>query len=117
MSEPLATMFSAERIAARVRELGAAITGDYAGRNLVVVCVLKGSFVFTADLMRKDLLLALSLAHELGVPMPATEAAAETLAVATTLGLGGSDIAAVARVLRDRTGSGNDSANLRGQDR
>src|ERR1700680_4158732 len=52
MTERIVTMFSAEQIAARVRELGAAITRDYAERNLVVVCVLKGSFVFAADLSR-----------------------------------------------------------------
>ncbi len=52
MTERLRTMFSTEQIAARVRELGAEITRDYAGRNLVLVCVLKGSFVFAADLAR-----------------------------------------------------------------
>jgi len=45
-------MLSAETIAARVRELGADITRDLGGGSLVLVCVLKGSFVFTADLMR-----------------------------------------------------------------
>ena len=52
MSERLVTMLSSEEIAARVRELGAQITQDYAGKPLVLVCVLKGSFVFAADLMR-----------------------------------------------------------------
>jgi hypoxanthine phosphoribosyltransferase len=52
MTERLVTMLSAEQIAVRVRELGQAITRDYAGRNLVVVPVLKGSFVFAADLVR-----------------------------------------------------------------
>jgi hypoxanthine phosphoribosyltransferase len=37
---------------ARVAALGAQITRDYAGRSLVVVGVLKGSFVFMADLVR-----------------------------------------------------------------
>ena len=46
------TMLSAEKIAARVAELGAQITTDYADRRLVLVSVLKGSFVFTADLAR-----------------------------------------------------------------
>ncbi len=46
------TMFSCEQIAARVRALGEQITRDYAGRDLVLVCVLKGSFVFAADLAR-----------------------------------------------------------------
>jgi hypoxanthine phosphoribosyltransferase len=45
-------MFSAEQIGIRVRELGAQITRDYADRSLALVCVLKGSFVFAADLAR-----------------------------------------------------------------
>ncbi|HEV3191066.1 MAG TPA: hypoxanthine phosphoribosyltransferase [Polyangiaceae bacterium] len=47
-----ATMLSAEQISRRVRELGAQITHDYADRALALVCVLKGSFVFAADLAR-----------------------------------------------------------------
>jgi hypoxanthine phosphoribosyltransferase len=45
-------MLSAEQIATRVRELGAQIAKDYGERRLVLVSVLKGSFVFTADLAR-----------------------------------------------------------------
>lgn len=45
-------LISAARIRARVVELGAEITRDYAGRRLVLVGVLKGSFVFLADLAR-----------------------------------------------------------------
>ncbi len=52
MSQRFVTMLSAETIAARVRELGAQITRDYVDRPLVLVCVLKGSFVFAADLAR-----------------------------------------------------------------
>jgi hypoxanthine phosphoribosyltransferase len=52
MSERIVTMLSKEQIAARVHELGTQITKDYAGHNLVLVCVLKGSFVFAADLAR-----------------------------------------------------------------
>jgi hypoxanthine phosphoribosyltransferase len=52
MSERFVTMLSAEQIAVRVRELGAQITRDYTDRPLVLVCVLKGSFVFASDLMR-----------------------------------------------------------------
>lgn len=37
---------------ARIRELGAQITRDYAGKRLVVVGVLKGSVIFLADLLR-----------------------------------------------------------------
>jgi hypoxanthine phosphoribosyltransferase len=52
MSERINVMLSQETIAARVRELGAQITRDYADRALVIVCVLKGSFVFASDLAR-----------------------------------------------------------------
>ena len=45
-------MITADRIAARVRELGAQVARDYEGKRLVLVCVLKGSFVFLADLAR-----------------------------------------------------------------
>jgi hypoxanthine phosphoribosyltransferase len=45
-------MLSSEAIAARVRELGAKITQDYKGRHLVLVSILKGSFLFAADLAR-----------------------------------------------------------------
>ncbi len=58
MSERVVTMISAEQIATRTRELGAQITRDYKDQSLVLVCVLKGSFIFAADLMR-----AVELAH------------------------------------------------------
>jgi hypoxanthine phosphoribosyltransferase len=45
-------LISAERIAARVNELAAQITREYAGRSVVLLSVLKGSFVFAADLAR-----------------------------------------------------------------
>jgi hypoxanthine phosphoribosyltransferase len=40
------------RLQARVRTLGRAIRSDYAGRDLVLVGILKGSFIFMADLAR-----------------------------------------------------------------
>lgn len=40
-------------IARRVDELGKQITADYAGRELVLICILKGGLPFTADLMRR----------------------------------------------------------------
>lgn len=52
MSERIATMLSVEQIASRVKELGAQITQDYKGRSVVLVVVLKGSFLFAADLCR-----------------------------------------------------------------
>ena len=52
MAETIVSMLSAETIAARVHELGATITRDYAEGSVVLVCVLKGSFIFAADLAR-----------------------------------------------------------------
>ncbi len=56
----LEIMYSAEQIAARVSELGAQITREYAGKDLVVIGILKGSCIFLADLIRQiDLKLAI----------------------------------------------------------
>ena len=52
MSERIVTMLPREEIQKRVTELGAQITRDYKDGALVLICVLKGSFVFAADLMR-----------------------------------------------------------------
>jgi hypoxanthine phosphoribosyltransferase len=46
-------LYTAEQIRDRVRELGKEITEEYAGKELVLVGVLKGSCVFMADLMRE----------------------------------------------------------------
>jgi hypoxanthine phosphoribosyltransferase len=45
-------LLSEEQIAAKVAELGRAISAEYRGRDLVLVSVLKGSLPFMADLMR-----------------------------------------------------------------
>src|SRR5574338_400219 len=45
-------LISEADLRARVAELGAAIARDYAGSSLVVIGVLKGSFIFLADLVR-----------------------------------------------------------------
>ena len=45
-------LFSEEQLRERVRQLGAQITEDYAGEELVLVCILRGSYIFMADLSR-----------------------------------------------------------------
>jgi hypoxanthine phosphoribosyltransferase len=45
-------LLSEDQIAAKVTELGARISADYAGRPVTLVSVLKGSLPFMADLMR-----------------------------------------------------------------
>ena len=48
----LEPMFTAEQIQTRVGEMGAEIARDYAGRNPLLVCILKGACLFASDLMR-----------------------------------------------------------------
>ena len=45
-------LFSKEQLERRVQELGAQITKDYEGKQPIFVGVLKGCFVFMADLVR-----------------------------------------------------------------
>jgi hypoxanthine phosphoribosyltransferase len=45
-------MISAEEIQQKIKELGAAIARDYAGRKPELICVLKGAMVFMSDLIR-----------------------------------------------------------------
>ncbi len=42
-----------EKIALRIAELAARIKLEYAGKNPLLLCVLKGGFVFMADLVRQ----------------------------------------------------------------
>lgn len=52
--DPLGELYlSAEEIQDRVQELGEQISAAYRGKELVLVGILKGSFVFIADLVRK----------------------------------------------------------------
>jgi hypoxanthine phosphoribosyltransferase len=53
-------MIPADRIAARVAQLGARISEQYAGKNPLFVSILKGSIVFLSDLMR-----AVEIPHEI----------------------------------------------------
>lgn len=45
-------LLSAEQIKTRVAELGAQIAADYAGKELILIGILKGACLFLADLMR-----------------------------------------------------------------
>ena len=45
-------LVSEDALKAKVNELGAQISRDYAGKDLLLVSILKGSVVFMADLMR-----------------------------------------------------------------
>ena len=52
-SDPkLEPLFSAEQIQTRIGDLGAEIARDYAGRNPLLIGVLKGACIFLSDLLR-----------------------------------------------------------------
>lgn len=46
-------LITREQIAKRVREMGQQITKDYAGKEIVLVGILKGAMPFLCDLMRE----------------------------------------------------------------
>jgi hypoxanthine phosphoribosyltransferase len=52
MTETYPEVFTEQQIQARVRELAARISEDYAGQRLLCLTVLRGGFFFAADLIR-----------------------------------------------------------------
>lgn len=52
MDDDLEILFDEQAIQGKVRELAARISRDYAGKELIAVCILKGAALFTADLVR-----------------------------------------------------------------
>ncbi len=46
-------LFTREEIQRRVKELGIQISKDYKDKKLLIISLLKGSFIFTADLVRE----------------------------------------------------------------
>ena len=53
MTDPkLTVLISAEKIQARIRELGAQISADYPQGELYLICILKGACFFLTDLAR-----------------------------------------------------------------
>ncbi len=48
----LKVLFTQKEIEARVAQMGAQITRDYQGKNLVLVGILRGAYIFMADLTR-----------------------------------------------------------------
>jgi len=51
--EEVEVLFTEEEVRAKIKELGQEITHDYAGQEILVVGILKGAFIFMADLVRE----------------------------------------------------------------
>ena len=82
--DPLGEVYlTAEQIQGRVKELGKMISAAYRGKDLVLVGILKGSFVFMADLVRN-----IEIPHSL-----------DFLAISSYEGVGGSPGAV--KILKD----------------
>ncbi len=47
------TLISEQQLKNRVKELGAQINKDYAGKEITAVCILKGGVVFFSDMIRE----------------------------------------------------------------
>jgi len=45
-------LYPEEQIQAKIRELGQQLSKEYEGRNPLIICVLKGAFIFMADLVK-----------------------------------------------------------------
>ncbi len=52
-NQQLRQLFAQEDIQSRITELASVISNDYQGRHLVILGVLKGSFIFMADIIRQ----------------------------------------------------------------
>ncbi|MGO4548709.1 hypoxanthine phosphoribosyltransferase [Paenibacillus sp. 2TAB23] len=46
-------LYDAQQIGDKVKELGETLSKDFNGRNPLVICVLKGAFIFMADLVKE----------------------------------------------------------------
>lgn len=77
-------LIPADVLQRRIAELGAQISRDYAGKDLVLVCVLKGGVMFLTDLMRH-----ITVPHEI-----------DFMAI-TSYGIGARQSTGVVRILMD----------------
>lgn len=53
MKETVHELVSAEKISCRVKEIAEQITRDYSGKELHLICILKGGVIFMVDLARQ----------------------------------------------------------------
>ncbi len=53
MAETIKELFSEETVDARIRELGEQISKDYAGKEVHLICVLKGGSFFMCELAKR----------------------------------------------------------------
>ncbi len=84
--------------------LNSVIASPMLGYRGPFVLEMPGEAWFNAHMMQKDLLLALEMGRQLGVPLPATVVTNEVLTAARAMGLGDQDFAVVVEVLARLSG-------------
>ena len=52
MADTIKVLISEEEVKERIKELGAQISREYEGKSLHLICILKGSVFFTAELAK-----------------------------------------------------------------
>ena len=52
MSERIRELVSEQDVEAKIREIGAQISRDYEGRQVHLICILKGGVFFTCELAK-----------------------------------------------------------------
>ena len=53
MAETIRVMISEEEVDARIEEMGKQISEEYAGKEVHLICILKGSVFFTCELAKR----------------------------------------------------------------
>lgn len=52
LKKDIKVLYTMEEIQKRIKELGEEITKDYNGKELIVICILKGAIFYTVDLVK-----------------------------------------------------------------
>ena len=53
MAETISVLLSEEEVDKRIKEMAEQITKDYEGKNVHLICILKGSVFFTCELAKR----------------------------------------------------------------
>ena len=53
MTETISVLLSEEEVDKRIKEMAEQITKDYEGKNVHLICILKGSVFFTCELAKR----------------------------------------------------------------
>ena len=53
MADKITTMYTEEQVNSRIKELGEEISRDYAGKELTMICILKGAAAFACELAKR----------------------------------------------------------------